>query len=390
MLDFVTLEPAIDPNNRISFLLDWEITMKCNLDCTYCDSGTYGGHDNTTQHPSLEQCMSTVSSMLEYVDLYMQTKKSALKYVTVNIYGGESLHHPHAVTILQEVHREYQSKYRDSWNLTLTTTTNAVISAKKLAKIIPLIDEFSCSYHTENTAKQKQQFFDNVLAIQQAGKKIKCVILMHSEQQLFEDAQAAMAWCDAHGIKYLQRQLDHGTQEVRNIDGQLVVNKKDTDFNYSQQQVVWFDKMYRDRSHNAEVTVNYREVDGKFNLHKTGRACCGGRQLCKDGDFRARNSFVGNKFTGWSCSVNHFFLYIKQITGEIFVNKDCKMDFTGKRAPVGYLNNFAELIEYTRQGLKNNTLPVIVCSNARCLCGLCAPKAQTGIELTSIMKKYQL
>jgi hypothetical protein len=25
---FETLEPAVDPNNRITFLLDWELTMK--------------------------------------------------------------------------------------------------------------------------------------------------------------------------------------------------------------------------------------------------------------------------------------------------------------------------------------------------------------------------
>ena len=33
-----TIEPAIDPANKISFLLDWEITLRCNLDCSYCSS----------------------------------------------------------------------------------------------------------------------------------------------------------------------------------------------------------------------------------------------------------------------------------------------------------------------------------------------------------------
>jgi hypothetical protein len=55
------------------------------------------------------------------------------------------------------------------WHLTVTTTTNAIISNKKLKQIIPLIDEFTVSYHTESTEKQKQQFRDNLLTIAQSG-----------------------------------------------------------------------------------------------------------------------------------------------------------------------------------------------------------------------------
>ena len=99
MTQFLCLEPAIDPNNRITFLLDWELTMKCNLDCSYCGTGIYGGHDNSTRHPSLDKCLETLDFMFEYADLYMRTKPPGLRYVVLNVYGGESLHHPDIVKI---------------------------------------------------------------------------------------------------------------------------------------------------------------------------------------------------------------------------------------------------------------------------------------------------
>ena len=125
MPNFEVLEPAIDPNNRISFLLDWELTMKCNLDCSYCGSGTYGGHDNSTKHPPMSECLSALDFMFEYVDLYMNTKPKGIRYVILNVYGGESLHHPDIVKILSQV-REKHQLYADRWHLTVTTTTNAI------------------------------------------------------------------------------------------------------------------------------------------------------------------------------------------------------------------------------------------------------------------------
>ena len=92
MPDFDVLEPLIDPVNKISFLLDWELTMKCNLDCSYCPSGTYGGHDNSTQHPDLVSSLEAIDFMFAYADLYMKYKPQGIKYVVLNIYGGEGLY----------------------------------------------------------------------------------------------------------------------------------------------------------------------------------------------------------------------------------------------------------------------------------------------------------
>ena len=67
--------------------------------------------------------------------LRMSMKPKSLRQVILNVYGGESLHHPDIVPILEQVRQRYQA-YADRWNLTVTTTTNAIVSEKKLEKII--------------------------------------------------------------------------------------------------------------------------------------------------------------------------------------------------------------------------------------------------------------
>ena len=373
---FNTLEPSIDPKNKITFLLDWELTMKCNLDCSYCSSGLYNGHDNSTKHPSLNACLKSIDFMFEYVDLYMKTKIRGIRCVVLNVYGGESLYHPHIVKILEEVHNKYK-KYQTEWELTVTTTTNAIVSEKNLEKIIPLIDEFTVSYHTENTPKQKEQFQKNLLTIKQHNKRVKCVVLMHSKTDLFNDANAMIEWLTHHDIRHLPRQLDHDIIE--------------TQFNYNPQKVVWFKDFYQSKTYKSTQAGPelITDVDDNIDLADNGRACCGGRQFSVDQNYKSREFFVNNKFTNWYCSVNHFFLYIKQVTGEIFTNKDCKMNFDANVGPIGTLDQSQDLIAYTRQNLENNTSPTIQCKKSKCWCGMCAPKSKDLATYNNIMKKYQ-
>jgi pyruvate-formate lyase-activating enzyme len=344
--------------------LDWELTMKCNLDCTYCGTGLYAGHDNSTRHPPLAECLKTIDFMFEYADIYMRTKPQGIRYVILNVYGGEALHHPHIVEILSVLRERYQP-YQDQWHLTVTTTTNAIIAPARLDRIIPFIDEFTVSYHTENTSKQKQQFRDNLLKIKSAGVRQKSVVLMHSEPDRFADAQEMISWLNKNNIKYLPKQIDHAV---------------DNNFNYNQQQVVWFENLYKKSLDHAVVR------DQKKDLSDTGRACCGGRSLCADQNRREPQKFVSNKFPGWYCSVNHFFLYVKQVNGEVYVNKDCKMNYDGTVGPIGNLDDIAPILAQARDKDK----PVIRCAKQRCLCGLCAPKAVELDTYKSIMRKYEI
>jgi len=338
--------------------------MKCNLDCSYCSTGIYGGHDNSQRHPPVADCLRTIDFMFAYVDIYMGNKPRGIKYVILNVYGGEALHHPDIVEILTAM-RERYAAYQDRWHLTITTTTNAIITPRRLDQIIPFIDEFTVSYHTDNTPEQKQQFRDNLLKIKSAGVRQKCIVMMHSEPDRFEDSQTMIEWLNKNNIKYLPKQIDHAV---------------DNNFNYNQQQVIWFEGLYKKSLDHAVIKNN------KADLADTGRACCGGRELCVDQGYQHPQKFVSNKFTGWYCSVNHFFLYVKQVNGEVYVNKDCKMNYSGTVGPIGNLNDIAPILAQARDMDK----PVIRCAKERCLCGLCAPKAENLDTYQTIMRKYQL
>lgn len=368
MQDFQVLEPFPAPGNKLSFLLDWELTMKCNLDCSYCHEGIDGGHDNSTKHPPLDECLASLDFMYKYADLYMPHRIPSLRHVVLNVYGGESLHHPNIVEILEQAREKYLP-YKDRWALTITTTTNAIVPSHKMAKIIPLIDEFTVSYHSEALDKQKEQFKANVLAIQAANREVKCVVLMHNDVALFEDSVQMSQWLSDNNIRKLERQLDHGVDP--------------TAFNYTEKQIQWFDGLYNKRSHNTNITL-----PNEGNLCGVGRACCGGRQVSVDQNFKQRHGFVKNVFTGWSCSVNWFFLFVKQLTGDIYVNKDCKMSYNGI-GPIGHLSAADKLLEELKVQLETNTLPTIVCEKSICFCGLCAPKAKDPETYQTIIKKYQ-
>jgi pyruvate-formate lyase-activating enzyme len=366
---FEVLEPAIDPNNRISFLLDWELTMKCNLDCSYCFSDLYGGHDNSTQHPPRDECVRSLEFMFEYVDQYMQRKPGGLKYVVLNVYGGESLHHPDIVEILEQIQPKYQ-QYRDRWHLTVTTTTNAIVPQKKLSKIIPYIDEFTVSSHVESSDKQKQQFRENLLTIRDAGKRLKCIVMMHDDLKLFQEAKDFLSWLEQNQIRSLAKQID-GTRR-----------------SYDRQQITWFNSEYQSKTYGVNENIDPVFNESK-DLSQIGRACCGGRQSCLNQNYKDRQYYIiDNQFLDWHCSVNQFFLFVKQVTGEVYVNKDCKMRFDGSVGPIGTLADSASIITELKTQLSAGQ-PIIQCKKHKCLCGLCAPKAKHLDTYKSIMKKYQ-
>jgi len=370
MKKFHALEPAIDPNNRITFLLDWELTLKCNLDCSYCGTG----HDNSMPYPSLEESLRSIDFMFEYADLYMKTKPNGIRYVVLNIYGGEAMTHPDIIKILDEVHKRY-NPYRDNWHLTVTTTTNLIIKPEKLKNYIPYIEEFTCSYHTESTPTQQDWFRSNLLFLKENNRRIKVIVLMHTIQENFENSLRMMEWLDKHEIKYLPRALDHGISQV--------------EFNYSEKQKEWFNNFFKSKTYKTDFELTVEPKNEKFDLaNDGGRACCGGRQVCLNGNLKSREFFVHNNFYGWNCSVNHFFVFVRQWDGAIFTNRDCRVNYDGVLGPIGNLADSEKLLDFTRQNLQNDTLPVIKCCKHRCKCGLCAPKADDPDTYNNLMRKY--
>lgn len=370
MPNFNRLEPfRKDP----IFHMDWELTMKCNLDCSYC-----GSHDNSVSHPDLEEALRTVDFLLKYADLYMQYKPLDQRVAILNLFGGEAIYHPDFTTILDEIRTRHEP-YKDRWFLNIHCITNAVATEDKWSKILDNVNSFTISYHTESSPKQQEQMRTNILALKDTGKWYQCSVLMHPDH--FENNLFMIDWCKEHDINYLPRQLDQ--------------DKGNTKFSYTQQQVVWFDNLYKERSTkviDSSRLEKAKTTEEKTDMAKVGRACCGGEVFAVDQDYNNKVLFIpDNNFQGWSCSVNWFFVFIKQVeNGAIYLNKDCRMSFDGTVAPIGYVKDADKILQELEIDLVNDTLPVITCAKAKCWCGLCSPKASNRNLYNEMMTKYHV
>lgn len=368
---------ALDPTNVPAFLLDWELTKLCNLDCSYCGVGVeFGGHNNNTQHPPKEECLRTIDFMYQYVDLYMQYKKPSQRKVVLNVYGGESLFHPDIVEILQECRNRYQP-YQEQWHLTITCTTNGVVGENHWERIVPLVDEFTMSYHAENLPKQKQQYLNNILYLKEHNKRFKCIVMMHNNPELFKDSEQVIEFCQQNKINFLAKSLDcSGEQFAYNND------------QFNQLKTFWIKKSNTNENLEYNTKLNAIGSDNKVLSINEGRACCGGRKLSLNNNLKSSVTFAPTQgFRDWYCSVNWFFLFVQQLTGNVYTNKDCRTSTTGRVEPLGRLDNYEEILTTLKKQLDNRSMPVIKCVKDICLCGFCAPKASNIDDFNDLIKR---
>jgi len=364
---------AVAPNNTPTFLLDWEVTKKCNLDCSYCGVGIDGGHENTIPHPILDDCLKSIDFMYEYVDLYMEHKKPTQKKVILNVYGGESLFHPSIVEILIACREKYK-KYSDNWELTITTTTNAIITKKIWEKITPLIDEFTVSYHAENLEKQEKLFFDNLMSLKNLNKRVKCVIMMHYSPDKWNKSVNAINFCQANDIRYIAKPLDNSDVSYNNDQFEYMKN-------------FWLETTNVKNIEESEERLKIIDKKTTISVNE-GRACCGGRKLALNNDLRSSVTFVPRQgFRDWYCSVNWFFLFIQQVTGKVYTNKDCRTSLNSKVEPLGNLKNSDDILLELKTLLDNKTMPIIKCVKSICLCGYCAPKAENLEDFKDLISR---
>jgi pyruvate-formate lyase-activating enzyme len=366
---------ALDPANVPSFLLDWEVTKLCNLDCSYCSTGLEGGHDNTTQHPPLDECLRTIDFMFEYVDLYMQHKKPSQRKVVLNVYGGESLFHPDIIEILQECRARY-AQYQSKWYLTICCTTNAIVGERQWHKIVPLIDNFTLSYHSEALSKQKEIFKKNALHLKEINKPFRVAIVMHNQDQYWKECMEAIDWFKEHDIKFTPKPLDN----------------HDTEWNYTKDQfsslkTFWITQVPTAQKLEYKKLIDIASNDYTISSIHTGRPCCGGRKLSINGDLKSSVKYIPRQgFRDWSCSVNWFFLFVRQVDGAVYTNKDCMTSTTGQVEPLGYLHKSIEIIDQLKNQLEHG-MPIIKCVKDICKCGFCAPKAETETEFLELIKR---
>ena len=245
--------------------------------------------------------------------------------------------------------------------MTVNCTTNGVVGENQFSKIVPLVDYFSMSYHAEGLLKQQKLYFNNLITLKKADKPCKAIIMMHNDR--WADSERAIEFCKEHNIDYLAKVVDTPAGK---------------EWKYSNTQVEYMKMFWMSKS----------QFDSKKNMIEQGRACCGGRKLSTNGNLREAITFVPRQgFQDWSCSVNWYFLFVEQLTGSIYTNKDCKTSTTGRVEPLGTIGDYQAIINKVRQQFATG-MPVIRCVKDRCACGFCAPKAESQPEFLNLMKRH--
>lgn len=343
---------SVEPVESQGFQIAWESTLKCNLDCSYCGDG----HDNSTEHPPLDECLRTVDFIINYVSAQMRSRK--VKLANLNIQGGESLFHPDIIDILTYANKQAE---KTDWELRVGTITNAVVKDKVWQRLVPLIGFFTISFHSESSFAQQEQVRRNILYLKEQGKSFHVSILMHPKH--WDTCVDMVDWCAANNVVYNVRQIDHAWTDFR--------------FNYTKEQI----RYITGQEPASVVEVAKSMLSGGFDLSAQSRECCGGLSLCTSES--ACTKRVVNKFKGWHCSVDKYFLYIRQTTGEVFTNKDCKMNFNGKVGPIGNLKDPQAILDVVNAGTET-----IVCKKSSCWCGICAPKAENWDTYKKIIVQH--
>ena len=357
-----TIEAAYHPKNKMGFLIDWLLTLKCNYNCTYCTVGPLG-HDNSIAHPPIEKCMTMLRHMYEYTDTVMQYKKNSFKDAILNVYGGEALYHPDIENILIGSTREYE-KYADRWRLRRRLTTNATATAKKWHTVCEHIEGITFSYHAEGPDKLKTLFKNNIEYAVDQKIEYDIPVMMYPHVKYWQDCLDFMKYCKENKLNarpklldgpegvYTQLQLEQLTPYVKNFD-----------------------------------EADIKKIDPTTKIQDQSRGCCGGRPMCMNRDVKNYVSMIPRDlgFKGWHCSANQFFLSGNNISGNYHTNKDCRVRLDGTTGPIATMDTMDDYITQMKQ---QTELPTLVCGQDRCRCGTCAPKSVHKENLDSILKIY--
>lgn len=363
MLPIHTVEPAYHPKNKMGFLIDWLLTLKCNYDCSYCPIGPFG-HDNSTQHPPVEKCVTMLKQMYQYTNVMMQFKKNQFKDAILNVYGGESIYHPNIEEILLQTTKQFKP-YENNWKLKRRITTNATASEKKWKKICEHIEGITFSYHSQGSSKMKKLFKKNIDHALKIKKDYDIIVCVFPHNNYWNDCLDFLKYCKQNKLNARPKLLD----------GPLGL--------YSKKQIDDLSLYFTDNSLDSGIKEN-------TNIDEQSRGCCGGRALCTNRNIKDYQVMVPRKFgfEGWHCSANWFFLHGNNVNGDYYTNKDCRVRLDQTTGPIANIETMPAYINYIEKNLRSNTLPMMKCVQKKCRCGTCAPKSLYKENVDAILKIY--
>jgi molybdenum cofactor biosynthesis enzyme MoaA len=170
---------AIDYNEKSGYnmMIVWDIGRRCNYDCTYC---TLYMHNSWSPHAEIEELKKTMKYIDEYYSVYRSFHKVDFM-VTISFTGGEPTVNPYFFDFVKWIHETYPKKYR------LSMTTNATWPLDTGEKILKLFNMITVSYHTEAHPTLKEKVVKNILNLQDIGQRFKVNVMMHENEQYFNE-----------------------------------------------------------------------------------------------------------------------------------------------------------------------------------------------------------
>lgn len=339
---------SIYPVGQSPFMITWDMGRRCNFDCSYCPSHR---HDNFSPHASFEELKNTLDFIFSYIDTIASYRID--KTYCISFTGGEPTVNPNFIEF-----SKYLSKKKKQVNFNLTTdlTTNGAMSDKVAAAVIENFNHVTISYHAESHGSLKTQILDRIMQFKNNNINMKVNVMMHVDY--FEECRRVCEFLEENKIKFIPR---------------VIGENPDNNFShlnsYTGEHKSWFKKYYG--------------VDASPDV----RPCCGGRTmgLCSNNGIVQSKTVGFREFAGWSCSVNWYFLHVEQQTKLIYTHQTCQARLDGTRGPIGTLDNWEDMVKNLSTNLKEKTMPIIVCPNKLCGCGLCTPKSKNGQELKNIL-----
>ncbi len=365
MLPIHTIETAYHPKNKMGFLIDWLLTLKCNYDCSYCPIGPTG-HDNSTQHPPIEKCIAMLKQMYQYTDVIMQNKKTQFKDAILNVYGGEALYHPNIEEILLETTKQFKP-YENSWRLKRRITTNATAPEKKWEIICEHIEGITFSYHSQGSEKMKTLFKKNINHALKIRKEYDIIVCVFPHNKYWQDCLDFLEYCKQNKLNARPKLLD----------GPLGL--------YNQKQIEDLAPYIKNKNLGVEIKQDVAIINQT-------RGCCGGRALCTNRNLKEHTTMVPRDvgFKGWHCSANYFFLHANNVNGEYYTNKDCRVRLDQTIGAIANIETMPAYIKKIEKQFEKKELLLLRCAQKICQCGTCAPKSLHEENLKEIMKIYNI
>ena len=338
---------AITHVSQEPFIITWDLGRRCNYDCSYCPAHR---HDNFSAHAGLEELKNTVEFLFEYISIIAEHRVN--KNFDVSFTGGEPTVNPKFIEFAKYIKSEYKKRFTDKFNLRLDLTTNGAMSQKIAVAVIENFDHVTVSYHAEANNALRESVLERVRQFKDSSIRVKVNVMMHC--QYFDHCIDVCNSLKNYGVKFIPRTIGDDPSS-RSSQAHL----------YTDDHKQWLKQNW-----NIDITP-------------TSRPCCGGREfgVCSTAGQQTAKAVIDRQFKDWHCSVNWYFLHIEQQTGLVYHHQTCQATLESKRGSIGTLAESFAIVKTLHDHLINKTMPVIVCPNNLCGCGLCTPKSSDKEKL---------